>query len=478
MLLLGCGSADAVCTVGEALACSCPDGREGITECDGLGQPGACVCDQVGPEAAAWSRRLGDEREQSLIALAPTGDGIVVVGAFEGVLEVGGVPLVSAGSRDIFVASFGPGGAHRWSRSYGGPGDDFARAVAVDAEGSIYVAGGFSDEIRIVADDPIVLTAEGETDAFVMRLRASGETRWARSWGSLGLDAFTRVTLVEGATQNVLYLGGYYQLTLTYEGGVLAPSGGTDVMVARLSEEDGSPVFFAHIGGGGNDAVGGIATNGADFYVAGGYQGFDMGLPNSPEGNAFVFGFDATGTPQNSSYFRGAGRDDARDAAIAGGQLWIAGRFEDQLEPLATPETIEAVGGQDIFLTPFVGGAFGVVQTFGDAGREEVTSLTSDGDALLMAGGFDGSLDFGLGAMQAVGRGDGYVVRVEGTTGAPLQQALVSSTGFAQVESAAFDPATDRWWVAGRFDGTLTIGDDTLVSVGQSDLFVAALRPQ
>lgn len=352
MLLLGCGSADAVCTVGEALACSCPDGREGITECDGLGQPGACVCDQVGPEAAAWSRRLGDEREQSLIALAPTGDGIVVVGAFEGVLEVGGVPLVSAGSRDIFVASFGPGGAHRWSRSYGGPGDDFARAVAVDAEGSIYVAGGFSDEIRIVADDPIVLTAEGETDAFVMRLRASGETRWARSWGSLGLDAFTRVTLVEGATQNVLYLGGYYQLTLTYEGGVLAPSGGTDVMVARLSEEDGSPVFFAHIGGGGNDAVGGIATNGADFYVAGGYQGFDMGLPNSPEGNAFVFGFDATGTPQNSSYFRGAGRDDARDAAIAGGQLWIAGRFEDQLEPLATPETIEAVGGQDIFLTP------------------------------------------------------------------------------------------------------------------------------
>ncbi len=477
MLLLGCGSTDAVCTVGETLSCSCPDGREGVSTCDDLGQPGACACDQVGPEAAAWSRRLGDEREQFVIALAPTGDGVVVVGAFEGVLDVGGVPLVSAGSRDIFVASFGPGGAHRWSRSYGGPGDDFARAVVAD-EGAIYIAGGFSDEVRIVADEPIILTAEGMTDAFVMQVSATGEVGWAQSWGALGFDAFTRITLVEGAAQNKLYLGGYYQLSFTYEGGVLPPAGGTDVMVARLSEVDGAPVFFAEVGGAGDDFMGGIATDGTNFYAAGGYQGFDMGLPNSPEGNAFLLQYDAAGAPQTSTYFSGAGRDDARDMAIAGGHVWIAGRFEEQLERLAPPATYAAVGGQDIFLATFVGGTFGAVQTFGDGGREEVTCLTSDGDGLLMAGGFDGTLDFGLGSMQAVGRGDGYVVRVDGMTAAPLQQAQLSSTGFAQVESAAFDPATERWWVAGRFDGTLTIGDDTLVSAGQSDLFIAALRPE
>jgi len=476
---LGCGSTEAVCVVGDTLRCSCPDGREGIAACDRRGQVGACSCDQLGPEEAAWTRRLGDEREQATIALAAGDEGVIVVGGFEGVLEVGGVPLVSAGARDVFVASFGPGGAHRWSRSYGGLGDDFALAVDIDDEGEIYIAGGFTSELRIPASNAIILTAEEQTDAFVMRLTPTGEAQWARSWGSLGFDAFSRIRVLDADDdRDELYLGGYHQLTLTYEGGVLPPSGGNDTMVARLSAVDGTPSFFAKVGGGGDDVLGGIATDGETYFAAGGYQGLTKTLPNSPEGDAFLVSFDAEGGLQTSTYLTGAGRDDVRGLVFAGQGLWLAGRFEDRLERLSPPASFASVGGQDIFVVPFVAGALGAVQTFGDGGREEVTSLSSDGDDVLMAGGFDGSLDFGLGPMQAVGRGDGYVVRIDGETGAPIQQEQISSTGFAQIESAAFDPSAERWWVAGRFDGTLTIGDDTLVSAGQSDLFIAALRPR
>lgn len=472
--LLGCGSEEATCVVGETMRCACLDGREGVTECDPFGQPSsACSCDDLGPDEGPWSRALGDQRDQSTVALAAEGDGVVLVGGFEGTLEAGGVPLISAGSRDVFVASLGPGGAHRWSRRYGGDGDDFALGVAVDDAGAIFVVGGFSGELRIPAIEPILLTAEAQTDAFVMRIDPDGEVRWARSWGGGGFDAFRRVGFVPGSGD--LYLGGYHQQTLVYEGSTLTAAGGTDAMIARVTK-DGDSVFFAGFGGGGDDWLGGVATDGSRYYAAGGYQGFDMALPDSHEGNAVLVLVDDGGVNQGSEYFTGPGRDDARGLAFVGEQLWVAGKFEEKLEHASPPATYSATGGQDIFLVPYTGGRYGEVRTFGDAGREEVTSLVSDGEALLLAGGFDGSLDLGLGVMRAVGTGDGFAALFDGTTGTPREQIQLSSTGFAQVESAVFDSVAGRWWIAGRFDGTLTIGEDTLDGAGASDLFVAAVR--
>jgi hypothetical protein len=102
----------------------------------------------VGAAAPAhfWSQRFGSTGgdQSSGLAITPTGD-VIVVGSFEGTVDFGGGPLVSAGSSDIFVARYSPAGVHQWSKRFGGTSLDYATDVAVDSNGDTVE---ISDEAR------------------------------------------------------------------------------------------------------------------------------------------------------------------------------------------------------------------------------------------------------------------------------------------------------------------------------------------
>ncbi|MEM6786187.1 MAG: hypothetical protein AAF928_15490 [Myxococcota bacterium] len=465
------------------VACTCADGRAGTAPCSAdEGLAGACTC--TSEADGTWVLRWGDERAQDTIALAAVDDGLVVVGGFEGRIVVGTETLVSAGGRDILVVRLDPDGGARWARRYGGPGDDFAASVAVGEEGALYVGGGFSG--RLAMGDLPELQADAQTDGFVAQFDAEGTPQWSRAWGSDGFDAFTRMTFDPVAGD--VAVGGYFQGAVAHDDGTLLGGGGTDTMVARLGP-DGASRFFTRLGGSANDFLGGLAVTGdGATWVAGGFQGRLGQLKDSAQGNAYLARVDPDGVYDfgtDTAFFVGEGRDDARGVAVVGERVWVAGRFTRRLErregPGAQPGGREAAGAGDIFLTWSASVTeFGELTTYGDGAREEVTTLVSDGGArLLLAGGFEGMVDFGLGALEvpAPETSDGYAVALDGVTGAAIAQVSVASTGFAQVESAAFDPVTDRWWLAGRFQGELTLNGTRRLSEGASDLFVAAVRP-
>jgi len=56
---------------------------------------------------------------------------------------VAGESRNSSANYDCLTVKYGPNGNRLWVKSYNGPGgaDDRANAIAVDASGSIYVAG-------------------------------------------------------------------------------------------------------------------------------------------------------------------------------------------------------------------------------------------------------------------------------------------------------------------------------------------------
>ncbi|MDP1821712.1 MAG: hypothetical protein Q8L48_00640 [Archangium sp.] len=133
-----------------------------------------------------WSRPLGVATGGALVssmALDPGGD-LYVLGEFSGTLALEGSSVTSRGDVDVFVARFTGSGDLIWLTSFGGPGLERGGSIAITAKG-VAVSGSYSPELQVAAQ---TLTAAGSEDVFVIGLSREGEVRWARSFGSSGVD--------------------------------------------------------------------------------------------------------------------------------------------------------------------------------------------------------------------------------------------------------------------------------------------------
>jgi len=167
---------------------------------------------RVGPDGdLLWHRSFDTssypDGAYDLVAGAAVGPGgeVVLTGMHAVPVDLGGGPIDSAGDNDLFLAKFGPDGAHQWSRALTGPGIQYGRAVAVDAAGDIFLGGAFAGQLSVGADD---LVSQGDTDILLARYTPAGDPVWARGFGS-GLDDTALQLAVDGAG-DVLLLASLY----------------------------------------------------------------------------------------------------------------------------------------------------------------------------------------------------------------------------------------------------------------------------
>jgi hypothetical protein len=91
--------------------------------------------------AHLWSLRAGGTGLDQPTSVAADPDGtIFVAGSFSGTADFGGGALVSAGDKDIFLVCYNSDGTHRWSRRFGGTGEDIATDVVVDQTTDVTIA--------------------------------------------------------------------------------------------------------------------------------------------------------------------------------------------------------------------------------------------------------------------------------------------------------------------------------------------------
>jgi hypothetical protein len=165
-----------------------------------------------------WAKRFGSSRaigndpqsDWAAVAVAPD-DAIYVTGAFEGTLVLGTNTLTSAGSKDIFHAKLDSSGNIVWVRKSGGVDDDVGTAVAGDAAGNSYLAGGFDGPANFGG---IAVTGHPQSGAmniwwpstFIAKYDATGSILWVRQV-STNLDV-GRVRSVTIDAQGAAYLAG------------------------------------------------------------------------------------------------------------------------------------------------------------------------------------------------------------------------------------------------------------------------------
>jgi hypothetical protein len=127
-----------------------------------------------GPVHAKWIKRMNARA----YSLAVTDDGdLLAAGTFTKGLDLGGAKLQSQGFRDAFVAKLKPIGTHVWSHNYGGTGDETVKLVAPIAGGGL-IASGVLDHTEGEARAPCGADGKARPYAFIDRMSDDGTCEW------------------------------------------------------------------------------------------------------------------------------------------------------------------------------------------------------------------------------------------------------------------------------------------------------------
>lgn len=98
-----------------------------------------------------WSKRFGDASPQiaGLLVSADGAGNLALAGEFTGSLDLGGGSLVSAGAGDGFVAKLSPVGGHVWSHRFGDAKSQWVSDTATNGAGETAIVGSFQGTVDL-----------------------------------------------------------------------------------------------------------------------------------------------------------------------------------------------------------------------------------------------------------------------------------------------------------------------------------------
>lgn len=327
----------------------------------------------------AWARTFGAGRDDAANGVAVRGDRIVVVGQFLDRLELGELKHAAAGSDDMFVAAFDLRGEPQWLWTAGGIDSDGANAVAATPDGGWVVGGSFSQSVELQGQK---LVSRGGTDAMLIKLAATGDLEWVKQFGGRYNDTITHVAV---DPRGNLYVQGVFRDTAAWGGTPLTAHGGSDndVVLAKY-DANGDHLWSQGFGNAFNDVAGGLTVDPAGNVTMVG--SFDRSVSFGPgddhvsagEADAFVVRFTGDGKLTWAHSF-GADREDIAFgiAADAAGNTVTTGWFQGSVDFGAG--AIASKGNKDVFalkLDP--AGSLVWVKTWGDHDHDQGRAVAVD----------------------------------------------------------------------------------------------------
>ncbi|GEM_PF-3582190 len=360
---------------------------------------------------------------------------IFIVGHFSDTVDfdsgTGTNPLISSGGIDIFLAKYDSSGNYLWANSIGGAGGDFAKEIAIDIMGNVYLTGYFEQTVyfnpSIVIDSLITF---GHQDIFLAKYHSSGTYLWANQVGGLGIDFGNSLTT--DISGNV-YLSGQFEFNLYFHiggGPTLASHGGLDIFIVKY-DSMGSYLWAKNFGGSGSDVGNCVIVDSLEnVYLAGYFNNTLLGtglttLISSGMNDGLLLKLDANGNYLWGAKLGGAADDISRSIALdLANNLYVSGEFSGQTVFETNTGTINLLssGGKDVFLAKYDSSGFCIwANAIGGTGNEGCGNLHLDiGGNVFIAGSYEGVVDFdagiGLKNMTSLGSVDIFVTKYKELT--------------------------------------------------------------
>jgi hypothetical protein len=305
-------------------------------------------CKAIGGENPSWGH-----------SLIQTSDG--------GYAIAGYTYSFSAGGRDVYVIKLDANGNLQWTKTIGGPSDDWGFSLIQTSDGD-YAIAGYTESF-----------GAGEDDVYVVKLDANGNLQWTKTIG--GPKDEEGYSLIQTSD------GGYAIAGTTQSFG----AGEADVYVVKL-DANGNLQWTKTIGGPSNDeSLSLIQTSDGGYAIAGTTQSFGAG-----EADVYVVKLDANGNLQWTKTIGGEN--------IYSGSSLI--QTSDGGYAIAGTTTSFGAGEADVYVVKLdANGNLQWTKTIGGPSNDESLSLiqTSDGGYAI------------AGTTQSFGAGDRdvYVVKLD-----------------------------------------------------------------
>jgi len=303
----------------------------------------------------------------------------------------------------------------------------------VEPGGDTYLVGSFRGAVDVDPGTAVTrLVSRGGSDAFLLKLDATGGLLWARSFGSTGDDAARGLAL--NPLGDDVFVVGHFSGTLVLDasdpGAVLRGAGRQDGFIAAFDSE-GNHGWARSFGGSLVDGINAIALDPAGrLYVGGEFSGsveFDLlrrGTVLTSAGrvrtDGFVAAYDLTGACLWARAVGGTRDDAVLGLAVGSGGMVVAvGEFESiiDLDPGTGVVRGQSRGEEDGFVLAL--GAAGDHRwslTFGDRGDDAARAVACDSSGNVFVGGqFEKTVDFdpssGRTTLRSLGDEDGFVAK-------------------------------------------------------------------
>lgn len=415
---------------------------------------------------------------------------------------VGGVvPNANAGGFDVFVTKIAANGSSLIYSTYvGGSGNDSGNALALDASGDAFVAGGTSS-----TDFPTTTGAfqktfgGGSLDAFVFELNPGGTAlTYSTYLGGTGTDVANGIAVdasgayVVGSTSST-----DFPTHIPIQSSI---AGSLNGFVAKLSPAGSSLLYSTYLGGGTGDFAAAVAVASGAAYVTGAAENTAFPTTNgafqttcgSCSGDlpdAFVTVFNAAGTSFVYSTFLGGGNiDQGLGIAVdSSGDAYVTGLTQSTDFPLQSAWQQTLGGAQNAFVSELnpSGTALLYSTYLGGSQTDTATSIALDQNQDAYLTGQTESSNFPLvnPTQATIGGGNDAFVSEFNSAGAlvfstylgGLLNENTSTTGESALGSIAVDAAGANVYVTGNTLSTNfpTIAAEQNSEAGGIDAFVA-----
>ncbi|MCL5097942.1 MAG: PA14 domain-containing protein, partial [Candidatus Omnitrophica bacterium] len=406
-----------------------------------------------------------------------TDGNVYLAGLFSGSANFRSTLTAAGGSSsNAFVAKLNKGGDWLWATNIplSAGGFQEIRAISVDAERNVYIAGQFSGLVRMGAD----LNAGNNTNLFVAKLNRTGDTwLWAQAVGGAGID---RANALAAGTNGNLYLAGQFAGTATFGTNTLSSSNGTpDILVAKLDAAGNWLWARAACGSGVNDAANTLVTDSEDNVYLAGQFGNSVGFGSyslSARGDTdlFVAKLNTDGTWLVAKRGGGSGTDAGLALAIDNsGQLYLLGQFSGTADYDGSWSDLNTGTAANLFLLKLTSQGIAVWYAQGGAGNGASAAVDA-ANHVYVTGDFSVTTQWGTQSLISSGSTDVFIAQLETGSGVCNWIRKIGAQGTEQCGSASVD-ASGMVTVSGSYQSTILIGYVQLVSNNPKDIFLARL---
>jgi hypothetical protein len=390
-------------------------------------------------------------------------------------------PTHRGGIYDGVLTKLNPAGSILFSTYLGGSGTDYAKRVATDAAGNVYVVGYTNSTNFPTTSGVFQTTNQGMYDGYVTKITPNGSAiAWSTYLGGMYGDEVHDITL---DAQGNIYLTGWTVSpnfpTLNPFQPALSDNSG-DAFVTKMNPQGTALVYSTYLGG--NNPPGPGEDNGQGIVVDATGAAYVTGYTQSPNFpvtsgafqttfrgyyDAFVTKFTPAGNALAYSTFIGGtvnppyGDDEAFDIAVDGaGQAHITGKTNSPDFPIVRAVQSQKADGYDAFVSKLNAGGSGLVYSTYLGGNYDPPDATGDdaGLAILIdgvgnavIGGGTGSFDFPVAnpyQSQNAGESDGFISKLSGSnplptaTPGPVQSHTATATPAASTSRTATPTST------------------------------------